>query len=496
MALTVNSKEYTVFGNKACVIADIAFDSSYPSGGESLNPDVNFGLHSIDFAQIESKGGYSINYDRTNETVKVFAPAPPIVYEEKHTLDDDVLTTQYPAAFFMNVAIGGQNKVFRSTGLAIASLSDNECSLVSQMAEGERTQLTVKDWDRLAGDGSFTGGTTNWTFNTDDWTYGTNNLAKDADGVTTLAHDTFAAVIGRTYRIAYTISGTGTAGTLTTTCGGTAGTAQTLENGTITEEITATTTDGLVFTPSDKSRFTIDSITVYDLSEPVYVTYITQAWKEVWDNLVQDETLTLATGANTLSSGNKIAACMYIDQTSTTAAALAMIDQDDTVASGEVDLVLNSATGQFTVHSDQNTKAVKTTYIKVPSSGFIADRIFTNEGGTKAGSNPYTTTFDYPILIWGYTGQVPVNGQTTLRLIDYAGTPATGEAVIDWFAIGQRGGGAPAVGTQVGTKDDQTATAAGVWGVVNEISGVQPLEVSNGTDLSALSSVRMILIGT
>ena len=106
-----------------------------------------------------------------------------------------------------------------------------------------------------------------------------------------------------------------------------------------------------------------------------------------------------------------------------------------------------------------------------------------------------TSTFDYPILIWGYTGQVPINGGTTLRLIDYAGTPVTGEAVIDWYTPGVRGAGAPAAGTVVRTKDDVTATGAGVWGTIQEIQNKQPLEVPNGSDLSALSSVKMIFIG-
>lgn len=480
-------------GNKNLVIAKINMPSSYPSGGIALTPIQTVGMHHIEFVTIDPEGGFVFKYDYDNNKIKCYIKAPPIVYEEKHTVTDDVITLRYPAAFIMNVAISGQNKAMRSTGIALASLSDNQCSLVSQMAAGELTQLTVRDWDRLGGDGAFTGGTTNWTFNTDDWTYGSNTLAKDEDGVTTLTHDTFAAVVGRTYRITYTISGTGTTGTLTATCGGTAGTAQTLANGTFVEEITATTTDGIVFTPSNTSRFTIDSITIYDLSEPVYVTYVTQAWKEVWDNLVQDEAITLATGANTLSSGNKIAACMYIDQITATAAALLMIDEDDTVASGEVDLKLNSATGQFTVHSDQNAKAAKTTYIKVPASGFIADRLITNESATKTGSDPYVSTFAYPILIWSYAGQVPVNGQTTKAIIDYAGTPASGEAVVDWFGLGARGAGAPAAGTMVGLKDNQTATGAYIWGAIHEIETAL-METPDGTDLSDIT-LRAMFIG-
>lgn len=494
MTISVTNSEYSVFGNKAIVLADVAFDSSYPTEGESFNPETLFGLHDMSLALFESKQGYAFQYDYSNKKIKVFAQAPAIVYEEKQTPSDDVITTNYPAAFFINAARTGNNKKFRSTGIALASLSDDEICLVEQMSAGERTQLTVKDYDRLAGDGAFTGGTTNWTFNADDYTYGTNNLAKDADGVTTLAHDNFAAVIGRTYRLTYTISGTGTTGTLTATLGGTSGETQTLENGTYTEEITATTTDGLVLTPSDASRFTIDSVTIYDLSEPVYITYVTQAWKDVWDNLVQDEEVAVKTTETSLA--NAPMAIMYADRTSATAKALTLIDEDDTAASGEIAFYFSHTADNIkAVHADENNKTVKITYLKKPSSGFLCDRQFENETATKAGADPYTSTFDYPILLWAYTGQVPINGGATLRLIDYAGTPATGEAVIDWFTPGVRGAGAPAGGGVIGTKDNVTATGAGIWGTINEIQNLQPLEVKDGTDLSALTSVRAILIG-
>lgn len=256
MAVTVNSKQDDIFGHKAVVVADLAFDSAYAFGGEAFNIDQRIGMHDEDLVFFEPKAGYSFEWDYLNHKIKVFQQAPPIVYEEKHTVSSDVITLNYPAAFIMNVAISGQNKVLRSTGIGISSLSDNQCSLVSQMAAGERTQITVKDWDRLAGDGAFTGGTTNWTFSDslNDWTYGTNNIAKDQDGTETVTHDNFAPVIGRTYRLAYTIS-SWTAGTVTPTLGGTAGTAVGAD-GTYTEEITATTTDALVFTPSNTSRFT------------------------------------------------------------------------------------------------------------------------------------------------------------------------------------------------------------------------------------------------
>jgi hypothetical protein len=151
-------------------------------------------------------------------------------------------------------------------------------------------------------------------------------------------------------------------------------------------------------------------------------------------------------------------------------------------------------TGQLTCHSAQNAKAIKFTYLKEPASGFLLDRKFSNETATKAGADPYTNTFAYPILLWGYSGQFPVNGQTTKVIISYADTPATGEVVADWFSTIQRGAGAPANGTQFGLKDNHTGTAAGVWGKISEIAP-HPIELRAGLDISFLSSVKGLFLG-
>jgi hypothetical protein len=491
MSISVNSKIF----KEAAVVADLAFSGTYASGGVSFDNDKLLGIHSVDLALIEPQTGYTFIHDSTNKKIKIFAPAPPIVYDEHQiTSVSDIVTLNYPAAFIMNVSQNNAPFKMRSTGVTPAA---SQCSLVSQMAAGTKTQLNILSADQLSGDGAFTGGTTNWTFNAAPWTYGTNNLEKDAGGANTLTHDVFAGVVGTTYRLKLTLSPQGdnseVIGSITPTLGGTAGAATTTDTkGTYTWLIKASTTDGLVLTPTTAGRFIIDSITV--TIADTYITYVTQAWKDVWDNLVQDEAVTLATGANTLTSGNKMLACMYVDQITATAAPLLMIDEDDTAASGEILLKFNAATAQLAANAAQNAKACKITYVKVPTSGFLADRIFTNEGATKAGADPYTNTFDYPILLWAYCGQMPVNAGTTIQMVRYQETPATGQFVVDWFGLPSRGGGAPATGTQIGLKDNVTGTAAGVWGKLDEIPMV-PLEVKDGRDLSSFSSVKGIFFG-
>jgi hypothetical protein len=453
------------------------------------------GIHNPDIVMIEPANGYRFQHDKANGKVKAFTRAPLIVYDEPHAIDTStgIITLKYPAAFIMNVAqSGGLNLKMRSTGLAISGMSTGQCSLVSQMEKGVRTQIRCgigTTLDLLGGDGAFTGGTTNWTFNATPWTYGTNNLDKDADGVNTLTHDTFVPVIGKTYKVCFSISAW-SVGSVTPSLGGVSGTAVGAD-GDYTQYITATTTGALTFTPTSTSRFTIDTVTVNIMEAKV--TYVTQAWKDVWDNLVQDEVVTLATGANNLA--NKVLAMMYVDQTTATAAALTMVDEDDTVASGEVEVAFNVDEDQLTVHSAQNAKAAKVTYLKVPASGFLKDRLVHNETATKTGEDPYVNTFDLPILLWGYAGCAPVNAGTTQTLIDFTSTPAAGQAVLDWFNPGIRGAGAIAAGTPIGTKSDVALTGAYVWGKESEIPDQIDLEVPDGSDLSGLTSVRMLIIG-
>ena len=492
MSLTV-VRENTHFGNKQVVIGTITFDSAYASGGLSIE---NFGIHKMQYCHIEGKDGYRFEYDHTNKKVKAFQQKviPPIRYEEHHVMDtDNKVTLDFPAAFIMAVAKAGQTIPMRSTGVTPAA---NQCALTAQLAWDTDTELLFDaNLGTILVNGTFTTDGTGWSgTDLDAWTFASNAAAKDGAGVGTLVEDAFAAVIGHTYELKYTITAmTVATGGLTPTLGGVAGTNRAAA-GTFTERFVATTTGGLFFTPGNTAlRCVVDNVTVVDCD--VYVSYVTQSWKEVWDNLVQDEEITLATGANTLGSGNKIACLMYMDQTEATATILVPVDEDDTVASGEAEVAFNSATGQLTVHSDQNTKDAVLTYIKVPSSGFLFDRLFHNEGATHAGGDPYTDTFDYPILIWGYSCYVPTNGQTTKGIIRYQDTPATGEAVVDWFGLGARGAAAPAVGTQVGLKDNHTATGAGIWGKHYEIPTIYKFkEVEANTDLSAIVT-KFVMIG-
>ena len=72
MALTVSSVIPGVSGSKRTATFDVAFDASYPTGGEALTPG-QVGLQVIESAVIEPKGGYLFEWDHTAKKVKVFS---------------------------------------------------------------------------------------------------------------------------------------------------------------------------------------------------------------------------------------------------------------------------------------------------------------------------------------------------------------------------------------------------------------------------------------
>ena len=127
-----------------------------------------------------------------------------------------------------------------------------------------QTTTTALDVQTVLTNGTFTGAATGWTLNSG-WAYATNNVQKNAAGTGTLTQTTtYAPVIGRKYRVRYTISGYTTTGTLTCTYGGASSAARTIiANGTYTEVITATSTSSVFsITPSDAIRITIDNVSL------------------------------------------------------------------------------------------------------------------------------------------------------------------------------------------------------------------------------------------
>jgi len=233
-------------------------------------------------------------------------------------------------------------------------------------------------------------------------------------------------------------------------------------------------------------------ITTYGSTDAILVSYVTQAWAELFDCLVQEESVALTTGGVNLANTLMCFGYCYGDTTGL----LLPVDNADTTAAGEVGIKPNYATAALDIHATQNGETGTVTYLKKPAStSWIASRLIPDEDPTASGT--YIHTFNLPLLLWGITGCLLVNGGTTQKIIDYNTAPGAGEARTNW---GYRGlvadQNVPSAGHAWATASNVTVTAGCyLYGHPWEIPGLVPLEVKNGTDLSRLSSVKVMVIG-
>jgi len=73
MALTVTLTNITIFGNKRFIQGKIAFDTSYPTGGEAFSlADMGLAGGVLDFCMFEPESGYIFEYDHTNNKVLAY----------------------------------------------------------------------------------------------------------------------------------------------------------------------------------------------------------------------------------------------------------------------------------------------------------------------------------------------------------------------------------------------------------------------------------------
>lgn len=73
MAASVTVKKRSKMYNLFAVVADVTFDTEYPTGGEALTAN-QFGLNVIDFMLPAPAGGYIFEFDHSNKKLKAFVP--------------------------------------------------------------------------------------------------------------------------------------------------------------------------------------------------------------------------------------------------------------------------------------------------------------------------------------------------------------------------------------------------------------------------------------
>lgn len=375
MSLTVTNRYVTNLGNKKSVVMDLAFDSSYPFGGESLTKE-SIGLRALDHFLVNPASGLTFEFDHSNEKLKAFRPAPPIVYGEAHSIASNAITLEYPAAAIMNIASGTQSQMLIEPADTLAA---NECKLTAAMAEGERTGITF--------------------------------------------HSSTAGV--------------------------------------------------------------------------VYVSYITQAWREVWENRNASTAFTTASHVAAIGEVVCFVESCFADG-DTASSRPKWVRGGDAAGTGECEIDFTDAGASdlttLTFAAGDVITGGTITYIALPSSGMIYNNFIEDEDCTMSSG---TGNAAYPVLFTSLCGQFPdytaanERAPHTLMMPEADALGTSAECAIDWHKVTNKAG-------QQIRLNDATSDAISltyVMGFAGEIQNLSPLEVKNGTDLSAVTNVRVMAIG-
>lgn len=227
-------------------------------------------------------------------------------------------------------------------------------------------------------------------------------------------------------------------------------------------------------------------------SATVYVTYVTQAWDDVYNLLVQDEVTTAVAAGTTLD--NTIWGFGYVAKA--TGTSLVPITDSDTAATGEVNVDLNTKTAALKFHASSSATVYYVTYLKAPAANsWLADRLVSDENT----STGLATAFDKNVALWLYSGYALTSAATANKIITRGGTMKTKTCKIFWGdskgtaqanAFADQGTPYAGLGAGSGICHDAFYVDAKMW----EIPTV-PLEVPNGTDLSNVTGLRCVIIG-
>lgn len=260
-------------------------------------------------------------------------------------------------------------------------------------------------------------------------------------------------------------------------------------------------------TPGTRATITAKATDSYST---ITISYITQAWKEVFDNLVEAEVMTAgATTTNGITFtastrdtinfvGQILCGLMVGLQLSTTVSAPKPLFKGETSVAGEYALDWEDTTTKMSVATDQNwnaaTASIYFNYIKKPTSGFLYDRFIEEDELT---SSSQVATFSsggrnsIPMLL-STPGFMPgPTVSTTSATWPIGGTGMTLGSTAQWqptsWHFKDRGVGASTFTSGTGVNASLVVKPTYIYGTPEEVQLVQPLELPNGTVLPSTS---------
>lgn len=102
------------------VTGTLAFDSSYPTGGEAISLPLN----EVKGMFIENKSGYMFEYDRINKKVKAFHPRAAIANTLAASVDAGATSVTSTAANGAIITLSGVAGVAAGPGAEVPNLTD------------------------------------------------------------------------------------------------------------------------------------------------------------------------------------------------------------------------------------------------------------------------------------------------------------------------------------------------------------------------------------
>jgi hypothetical protein len=214
--------------------------------------------------------------------------------------------------------------------------------------------------------------------------------------------------------------------------------------------------------------------------------YITQAWKMIWDNLVQNENQTTAANVATLASGaNGVMAIENCRAVGTTATNVVQyLPHGATAASHQAKANMTASTLTFNA-TDAVTSCI-TTYVKLPASGMAYDRMVVEQTPTVA--TALCTPNSQYVLVWSFMNQIAGLNSTNIIIEGMQQTPTAGAAT---FTLSN---GLIQITAANGATANNVSCSY-VWGREMEIQTI-PMEAYPNANIAYANAVPYIAIGS